>query len=256
MSGADSYYARRDAEKARDRISGARSRLSELRKALQAAIGEARSFTHPDYTPEGLGRRRQELVEQARARFRPQLEQLQAQVSNDADTIGRLAKSTRPALADDPVALQRALIRWDQVRGMLEAGKPLRSVVAEADVDTLVAVGEWGPSWLEAQAYADRPAAGSPMMRETPKVDGEALQSAITARLLEVADADTRWALSAQQVADQAVGGFTPMAEHVGRLLDASGPPSSGLEAALAAHYGEQAATASLDAVGDGGEAA
>lgn len=246
-------FERRPAEQARERISGARQRLTQLRRALETELQEARAYHSPDYTPEGLANRRQELADQVRAKYAPQLQQLQAQVSNDAETLTSWAEKHRPRLADDAVALQRAQIRWDGVRAQLDAGKPMRAILASADLDTVLAIAEWAPAWMEAQAYANRRHGEPPAT-----VDTNALHSAITARLTEVASPDARWALTAQQEAQAASGGFTPLADHARSLLDPTAPPVDALQAAIASHYGAQDGRASLAALGDsdGGEAA
>lgn len=51
----------------------------------------------------------------------------------------------------------RAQSKWDQARGMLEAGASIREVIASADVDTLVAIREWAPNYLTTQAPKDHP---------------------------------------------------------------------------------------------------
>lgn len=249
-------FERRPTEQARERITGARQRLFELRRALEAELLRARAFQSADYSAEGLAKHRGELADRARAKYAPQLEQIQAQVRYDAETIDRWASARRPKLSDDAVTLQRAQMRWDGVRQRLDAGMPMRQVLAGADLDTVLAIQEWGPAYLEAQAYSarDKSAAFAP-----PNPEG--LSSAITARLLEVADADTRWALAAQQDAATAVGGFAPLAEHASTLLDPTAPPRDALEAAVASHYGAQSGQASLDALApgsdsEGGEAA
>ena len=232
-------FERRPAEQARERISTARQRISDLSRQLSSDLQAARNFHSPDYTFEGLEKQRRELADTARTKHRQAFEQLQSEVQSDRETVARWAEQKRPRLADDATALQRAQMAWDGVRMRLDAGMSWQALIQGADEPTLLAVQEWGPAWIEAQSYRERQP-GQP----AAEVDPQALRSAVDARLLEVSTGEARWALQAESEASVAAGGFEPMARHAQALL--SGGPTDSLSAALEAHYGAQLAAPSM----------
>lgn len=245
-------FGQKLAREARERIRTAPQRVSALSRELTEDLARARAFTSSDYSPEGLVKQREMLAEAARNKHRAAVERLRREVDSDRETIARHAREARPRLGDDAVSLQRAQMAWDGVRDRLAAGMSWQAILAGADERTVLAIEQWGPAWMEAQAHRDAQQ-GQPV-----RYDPAPLQSAIHARLLEVADRDARTALAAEADAAEAVAGFEPMENHVSALL--AGAPSDPLAASLGAHIGAQLARPTLAGVdggpGDGGEAA
>jgi len=251
-----------DAQAARTRLNEAGKALFELRRGLQAELTTAKQWTNPEITQQSLQglppalaqmelrvkndsetKRRGELAQAVRDRFAPQLAQLQARVKNDSETIEAFATKERPTMGGDAVALQRAQMRWDQVKTRLDAGMPMRQILASADRDTVLAVAEWAPAWLEAKHYASSKHGLADGPYEPPNLDG--LHRSIDDRLAEVLDEDGDEAISLGLVREAAVAvaGFQPLAEHAGQLVrNEAHAQTSGMEVALNAHYATQEA--------------
>lgn len=258
--------------KAVERLQENRRRLTELGKNLRNDLAEARRVPNAeDYSPEGLERmiaHRQDLV---RRKLGEQITQIKAQIAGDADLIRRQAEQARPQLGTDALALQRAQVKWDQVRMRLEAGMSIQHVLAGADVETAIAVREWGPAYLEAQAYSSRPTEGHLAAAYEPP-DTTALMRSIDARLAQVGGPEVAATLEALREADVVAAGAGPVLQHLEQVAAGTDTHGGGLSAAIEsslaanearAYYASQeaAATASQGLPGDpaaasGGDAA
>ncbi len=243
-------------EDARAKVADLPARLRKLQAQLQADLTAALGFTSEDYTEEGLAKVRAERAEKVRAKHREELSVLQASLATNGRMVEEYAAKHRPTLGTDAASLQRAQMKWDQVRARLEAGMTLRQVIDAADAETLLAIAEWGPSYLEAQAHAGQ---ASGVTGSSPTADVDGLRRSIDARLVAVGNSEEQWALQAQQEVAKTLAGIGPIAQHVQGLLD--GQPTSGgaLEAAVESHYAMAETGRGLDAgQGDteGGEAA
>lgn len=238
------FLDRLNANEALGNLRTGRESLATLHRQMAADFQEARAFTHPDYNPEGIQRQREQRVERVRARYGPQLDALEAQVRRDAGVVSRYAEAHRPRLADDAVALQRAQIKWDQVRMQLEAGRSLPQVLADADEATCLAIGEWGPVWMRAEHARTRRGV-SELGDEGPDTTG--LANTIDARLAEVATGDAQFAVSAGRETAQALAGFDLAMQHSQAYAqdDRSGQANA-LHAAIASHYAGAEAVAGL----------
>jgi hypothetical protein len=150
-----------------DDILDRRTQLLQLRRDLANEILAARSVPGPRTTtgesllsPSGLAQHRRELVDKVRAKYAPKLADLVEDVETRAKFLAGDAQRARPMPGSD-AASQMALQRsWDQVRTRLDAGMPLRTVIDNADLDTLHAIREWAPSHLEAQAFHEHQRTG------------------------------------------------------------------------------------------------
>jgi len=237
------HWDKRTAQTARERLAQVRAATKELAQALHSDLTAAASYTHPDLSPQGVDAKRQELQAAVRAKHAATLDTLRATVAANTAAIAAITSKVRPSLANDVAGMTRAQIKWDQVRARLEAGTAIGKIIADGDAETLVAVAEWGPSWLLAQAEAATPA-GLAAIDHPPANPAPAVRNAIDERLMTIGDADTQWAIQADREARQLAAWFDQSAGHIERL--ATGAHSDPLHAAVAAHYAEADAVAAL----------
>ena len=125
---------------------------------------------------------------------------------------------------DDPATLQR---KWDQARMRLDTGMSLRQIVATADADTLAAIKEWAPTWIDVQAQARQPSSPQGVGPGTARTL-EQLINSIDERLLVIGDDGTREAIEADREARSAVAVFEQHAAHIGRLVAGTRPARLG----------------------------
>ena len=226
---------------ARERLEQARSTLTELGKQMDAELRAATVYADDTLSQSGLQDKRFEMKRTIREKYRAQFEALRDVVKTDVESLRKGLEAQRPKIADDAPSLMRAQTKWDQVRMRLEAGMPMTKIIAAADSETALAIREWAPAWLEAQAYAIAPGG---LSGEVPVPDIDALLRSLDDRLTEIHGDDFRTAVSHARYAEEAIAGITPMLEH--RLLEsASGNPTSGgLGAAIAGAVAAQQAAA------------
>jgi len=249
-----------DAQAAQTRLAAAGKALFELRRGLQAELTTAKQWTNPEITQQSIQslppllaqmeirvkndsetKRRGELAQAVRDRFAPQLAQLQAQVKSDSETIEAFAAKERPTMGADAVALQKATMAWDGVKVRLDAGMNVREILAGADRDTVLAVAEWAPAWLEAKHYSGSKRGLADGPYEPPNLDG--LHRSIDDRLAQVVSGDEALSLTLARDAKVAVAGFQPLADHTAALTrNEAHAQTSGMEAALNAHFATQEA--------------
>ncbi|MGW3947023.1 hypothetical protein ACWEBH_12945 [Micrococcus endophyticus] len=102
-----------------------------------------------DLSLPALDRRRAELSADARA-------QLSSFVANARIGYEAARRANARDLDRVPAATASTRDAWERVTMLLDSGRTLAEVVATADRETLLAVNEWGPTYLEAQAPAPR----------------------------------------------------------------------------------------------------
>lgn len=235
--------------RARQRLATARERLLQLRREADAELKTAASFkddpNHPAFTPEGLQKHRDGLRAKVRAKYEPKVAELQSQIKADAKAAEEWFESNQPKLGDDPGKLMRAQSKWDQARGMLDAGASIREVIASADAETLVAIREWAPNYLTTQARKEHPAG---LMAGEFKAPRELIENTLKLtdeRLASVHEGDFGQAYKTATTARAESAHATPLLQHLTASLN--GTPTDGLRASLDAHYGAQAALAPAD---------
>lgn len=244
---------------AQKRIGEAKAEVFRARRAYQTAIAEARAYNDDhdgELTPQGVEAHRRFLIEKAEKTHLPRLKELQEQVASDLDMLRRVAAETRPGLGEDAVSWQRAQARWEGVKAKLDAGMVVSQILADADRDTVLAIGEWAPAYLEAQVYAARPSGLT--IAQTSGPDLDAIARAVDARLAQL-DADGYGSAHAALVEAEGVSEYvTPLLADTLAPAAASGDP---MLLALTAHYAEQSTLASravtaADPAGDDADAA
>jgi len=227
------------------RVAAFKADLAVLEREYAAKVETAQAFTDPFLTPEGLDAKRTELVAQAGAQIAPRLDQLTQLLDIAVTDLTAAAQAARPALNwSDAASIQRAQVKWDQARMLLTKGVPIRDVIAHADVDTLLALREWGPSWLDAEAYqaTDQGLAGF-----TP-TDHAAFERTIDQRIANVAGGDTAAALHAADDATATAAYAAPVVRQLRADLAGVRGGTSPMGAAIEATYAEQAARATWPA--------
>jgi hypothetical protein len=252
-----------------DDILDRRTQLLQLRRDLANEILAARSVPGPRTTtgesllsPSGLAQHRRELVDKVRAKYAPKLADLVEDVETRAKFLAGDAQRARPMPGSD-AASQMALQRsWDQVRTRLDAGMPLRTVIDNADLDTLHAIREWAPSHLEAQAFHEHQRTGLHstgsmigITRTFQPPDLTWLTARIDERYAELAGGKVATALREGQQSAAAVAGFRANAQTLQLELEGHSVPGGPIVAGIAAHYAEQAA-AGIAPDEDSGDAA
>lgn len=230
-------------DRAGERLKANRARLTDLGKQLRQDLAEAANVPDPeDLSPEGLAKQVAFRQDQVRRRLGGQITQVRSEIATDLDAVRRDADRVRPKVGDDALSLQRAQVKWDQVRMRLEAGMTIQNVLAGADRDTAMAIREWAPAWMEAQAFAVRPQDVTHLGHQAP--DPSALLRSIDARLAEVEGGQVAKSLSALRAAEAAAAGAWPVVEHLESVVHGADPSTGGLDAALASQFATQQAVA------------
>ena len=231
-------------EAAAARIASAKADLLSLHRSLDAALVAARSYTDPDLNANGLQARREQLAEAARKAAAPALEQLRAQVTSAAETLATQATAGLPKFGADAAAIARSQHKWDQVRMRLDAGMPMRDVLANADVETALAIQEWGPAYAEAKAY--RPPTLGESMGDQKAPDHGPLMHSVDTRLAQLTGPDAVAALAASHNAVGVAAYFGPQMKHMDAVIAGINSGSTELSVSVESHYAEQEARAGL----------
>jgi len=225
---------------ARERVGISPKDAAALSRKLSAELAAAGGHTDPNLSAEGLTAKRAELARTARQRADAALGTLRSQLTSDSKALGEFAEQRRPRVDADTMSR-----KWEQVRMRLDAGIPVQRIVAKADAETLAAIREYGDAWFETQHQSHQPSGVMGSEADTT-ASMEQLNNSIDARLIEVGDDHTKWAVEADREARSAVAVFEQHAAHIGRLV--AGTASSSLESSVAAHFAGQAAGAALAA--------
>lgn len=216
-----------------------KARLQVLTRGLNDALAQARGYTDASLSADGLAARREELTKAARAAAAPALEGLRAQASVDARLSAERAAAAlpRPGTNADATAITAA--KWAQASMILAAGKPLRDVLATADVATVHAIGEYGPSWEEARTYR-APGIGE-ALHPGPAPDHSALRRSIDSRLAQLTGKAAVDALAAAHEAAGVEAFVNVHADYLAHVI-AGLPAQNPIGVALSAEYAEAAA--------------
>ncbi|BAS10401.1 hypothetical protein AHiyo4_38230 [Arthrobacter sp. Hiyo4] len=128
--------------------------LTDLKRSFEIATSEAKTYANPDLSPEGLAKKRDELAAKAVAEHKAKLEDLTRSFNRDA------AVAKEAGLKEIPAAPADTSQAWGRAKMLLDAGQSLQHLVANADPAMLHALTEWGPTYLEAEAYKGEKTAG------------------------------------------------------------------------------------------------
>lgn len=236
------FLNRMKVQESRAALPGLAKQLQRLQMDLGRQLASARSFTDPDLSADGLQKRRQELADQARQRADQQVTALTTELNQHTGRVREWAESRRPTVPDDAAKLARMSIVWDNVRRQLDAGLPVRQVLASTtDPLGVLAVREWAPDYLRAAAPRVAGLAGL-----AEPVDYSGLVRAADERLGELRGGEVASAVEALREVDRVEAGWRVRSAHVaGGLRD---PLAAAIEADLA----EQMAGATWQDPADG----
>lgn len=244
MSYTDSYAEQAAAEQATATIAGAHAAMRDVSRPLGTALGQAGAYLDANLSPEGLQVERERLAAAARAAAGPRLEQLRAQVLLAAQVLSRQAAAALPKAGTDANATAQTAARWQAALMILTAGKPLRDVLATADVATLHALAQYGPSWEEARTY--RPPTLGEALNPGPAPDHGPLMRSVDARLAALAGPKAVAALAAAREANAVRAGIEVKGNHLAAVIAGTATRPDELSVALAAADAEQAAREGL----------
>jgi len=219
----------------KDRLGVATNVAAQASRDATAALGQAANYRDPNLSDEGLAARRRELREQHANASREVVTSLRNQVKESLANVRFVASETRPKVANDPAALIRSQQKWDQARTMLESGTAMENILRNADLDTVLAIEEFGPSWIASRTRKDvgifrdfdaDPAAATGRFRDE-----------IDRRLVHISDPDTAAAISALRVGEAQAQAASEWLDHTEARIDGRG--GSDMEVAIRARYAE-----------------
>jgi hypothetical protein len=211
------------------------TKLTELQRSYDAAIAQANAFTDPELSAEGSAKRRADLAAAARTSYKGKLDQLAREFKAEAADAKRVGQEAIPAAPTDTAQA------WGRAKMLLDAGQSLQQIVAKADPALLHAVTEWGPTYLEAEAYKGRSDGFAAVA-----VDAGPLQRSIRQRWVEVLDGFAPGRIERGTEAEAAEAQFTVSAEHFGAKLDGVNTGMNDLASAIEAQLAGQRASAGL----------
>lgn len=192
-----------------------KARLSTIQRGLDEARGQAAAYADPGLSADGLQARRQELDAAARAAAAPALAALRAEVAAAALLSADSASGLLPKAGTTADATAITAAKWQQASMILAAGKPIRDVLATADIATVHAIGEYGPAFEEARTYK-APTLGEALQPGTAP-DHSALRRSVDQRLAELTG---KAAVDALAEARAAAGVEAFVGVHAGHLAN------------------------------------
>lgn len=120
---------------------------SKAHQAYRAAIQKARAFTDPDLNPEAIQKRQAEMQRAAEDQRARDLRTIEAGARDSYATANAAAGEQRPKIIDHA----QVAARWAQYKPLLDSGRPVRQVLAKADVAGVQAIQDYGPSYFQAK---------------------------------------------------------------------------------------------------------
>lgn len=211
--------------------------LRGLMGEYRADLGKAESYKNDHLSGPGLLARRKELRDQVKATYVTKIGQLAGKIDSERHQI--VDKSTK-AIPEAKVSTRDF---WEKAKMLIDAGKPLPKVIADADGQMLAGIQEWGPTFLEARAI-QRNSEG------TPSPDGlagerERFDRSVKARWAELLPDDLGSAVRAELDTEAEYAGANTLLKYYSDGI-ARGRTGDGMSADMEAHYAAQEATQTL----------
>ena len=225
-------------------MSDFKARLSTIHRGLDDALREANGYQDPNLSPEGLQAKRAELAKTARQTAAPKLATLVAEVKAAKVIAASSSSATLPKVGTNADATARTTAKWAQVKVRLDAGMSMRDIIKTADIDTIHAIGEYGPSYDEAKAYK-APSIGE-ALNPGPAVDHSDLQRRLDDRLAGLSGEGAVSALKESRLAAGEVAYVEAYVPHIDSMIAGTTPSGANLITALAAANAEQRAVSGL----------
>ncbi|WP_400158530.1 hypothetical protein [Arthrobacter sp. BPSS-3] len=199
--------------------------LNHLSRDYRISVEEASAHTSEFLTAEGLRDRREKMIAQANFTHAAKLRQLQARMDTAAY---RIQSRAQEALPKAPASTRDS---WERVKMLLDAGQSLAQVIGKADAQSLHAIREWAPTWLDATSKGNT----------TDLAPFERSIAERWAELVPNAEPIREYIDSAPDVAT-----FNQMAESFGNRLEGRESSFGSLSDAFAATYAGQQAKVNL----------
>jgi hypothetical protein len=228
-------------------------KLAQLQKRHAEELEEARVAENPAIELEGADRAerqrfsnkvnapyRRQQIESVNTKYKAALEALRNDFAEDSRRASTAGTGAIPA---PPADTSQA---WAKAKMLLDAGKSLHEVVRGADPAMLHAIGEWGPTYLQAEASKTREP-GLAGLRDSP-VDPKQLQRSLTNRWAEVVDGSDAEKIKAGLATEVDSAEFERTAQHLEAKVTGSNAGVSDMYAALDAHYAAESAAMDLGA--------
>ncbi len=247
----------RNLAKAVEAIAAAKQQLRDVRTALTQDINKARAYLDPDLSGEGLVKRRQELETAARTKHAPTIDGIDSSISDSTRQLTNAWDKYKPVVNwTDPASIQRAQAKWDQARMRLDAGIRLEDVTANADLDTLAALAEWAPAWLDTQHRPTNAGLEGAVRGQTTPPSYNHLHSLIDDRVVQLLGDPAKTAHDNALEAKYITAYATPILTYLQAIVAGKPTSTTALDVSIAAHYAEQEARGRTTEPEEAGEAA
>lgn len=205
--------------------------------ALQRRAAEISLHKDPDLSPEG----QEKAEKRARTALKSELDALTREFTTESAEAKRVAAAAIPKSDSD------TRTRWERARMLLDAGLTLHQVVAQADAETLHAIQEWGPTYLQAAHLKARPV--DTTVEQAGEVDPAPLRNSIRNRWTQLLDGYAPDRIARGVEAEVVDAQFQIRAGHLSRVLDGVRTGESDLGIAMAAQMAGQQAKVDLHAL-------
>lgn len=193
-------------------LSAATTEAATLARQLGDALGRATTYRDDSLSETGLAAKRAELRTEFRAAGGNDLAALNGKVTAAAKYLAEQAVANLPMPAD-AVGMMQLSNKWANVERLLNAGKDIRAILADADITTALAVREFGGAWIEASSFrpADLWEAVEVYLGKEKTSPNAWLERAVNARIAEITpDANLAELLRAANIADAQVATARP----------------------------------------------
>lgn len=168
-------------------LASARTRAADLARELNGAITAAAAFRDPNFTDDANAQKRRDIEKAVREQAAVNLADQRERVSGSLKLVRYAAEKARPRVVEEPASLIRSEQKWRQVQTQLQAGVALPSIIASADLPTLLAIEDWMPAQVTADVARMYPGLNAIAKSADPKA---AIARLVTQRLVEVVDPD------------------------------------------------------------------
>jgi hypothetical protein len=204
------------------RLTKYQDQLRSLRVTLQEKVQEINMIESSRMTVQGLADHKAELISAAHAELKDQLGVAVRQAAQDFAVVRAWDAAHRPQGGQDELSFMKEQRAWERVRQLLDAGRALTPIIAQtADLDTLLAIRQEVPTWLQAQSGLgtyDLPGLLATVDRRMAQLTTGDAQTALL-QDLELPVIEARTSGLASSLAQQAMG--FPAADQLAAALDA-----------------------------------
>lgn len=215
-----------------------KEQINATLKAFQAEMHDARNYTNPDLSDEGIERHRERMIEQIRAKYGKEIDNHRSALYIDRDRSA--FDSYRPKLDwNNAGSVAKAQAKWAAVQAKLDAGLSIGQIIETADNTTLTAINEFWTDHAETQQAATL---GRGQQYEAP--DTTAVQRAVDDRAADLGGHSGRAALTKARQSEGLHAYAEVTLDHLGRAVAGQNTGVDDLHAALEANRAEQQAMA------------